>query len=622
MADLLGTGISGLLASRVALDTTGHNIANVNTPGYSRESVQLAARTPQPTGPYFVGTGVDVVGVQRAYSQYLTTAMWNQDSSLQRATTFSQLADNLNNLLSGSNNLQTALDSFYGGIQDAANDPSSPATRQALLGKAASLVATFHTLDQQLGQQSAQVNGSISDSVANINSLAGSIADLNQQIEKAATTGNAPNDLLDQRDQLVQQLSKIVQITTSAQGNSINVFAGNGQTLVTGGNAQTLKAVASPYDASRIEVVSASGADVTGQLSGGSLGGLLDFRGSVLDPARNRLGRAAVAFASAVNAQHRQGMDLAGQLGGDLFTLPPPQASAASGNTGSASIAVTVADPSRLTANDYTLRYAGGTWSLATTGGSPVPMSGSGTAADPFVADGLQLVVGGAAADGDSFELQPTRAAAGGIELAVTDASRLALAAPVKAVAADGNVAGVAGVTVADGGIANPALLDTVAIKFTDPTTYTINGSGSYTYTPGSPVEFNGWSLALDGNPNTGDSFTVKANTDGAGDNRNALALGGTADLGVLDGGTASAGDAYASLIADTGTVGAQAKVNLDTQTSLYQQAEQSQQSLSGVNLDEEASNLVRFQQSYQASAQVISTANTIFNTLINAVRS
>ncbi len=623
MADLLGTGISGLLASRVALDTTGHNIANVNTPGYSRESVQLQARNPQPAGSYFIGTGVDVVGVQRAYSQYLTTALWNQDSSLQRATTFSQLTDNLNNLLGGSNNLQTALDSFYGGIQDAANDPSSPATRQALLGKAASLVATFHTLDQQLGQQSTQVNQGIADSVANINSLAGSIAGLNQQIEKAATTGNAPNDLLDQRDELVQQLSKIVKVTTSAQGNSINVFAGNGQTLVTGGTTQTLKAVASPYDSTLLEVVTSTGADVTGQLSGGSLGGLLDFRGSVLDPARNQLGRAAIAFGSAINTQHHQGMDLNGQLGGDMFSLPAPQALPATGNSGSASVAVSVGDLSQLKATDYTLGYAGGAWSLKTSGGTAVPMSGSGTAADPFVADGLQLVVNGSAADGDSFDLQPTRGAAGGIQLALTDPNQLALAAPVKVSTATGNQATAGALQVeSPNGIANPALLDTVAIQFTDATTYTINGSGSYTFTPGSPIELNGWSLQLDGTPQAGDSFTVKANTDGAGDNSNALALGGTANLGVLDGGTASAGDAYASLIADAGTVGAQAKVNLDTQTSLHQQAEQSQQSLSGVNLDEEASNLVRFQQSYQASAQVISTANAIFNTLINAVRS
>lgn len=620
MADLLGTGISGLLASRVALDTTGHNITNVNTPGYSRQNVQLAARNPQPTGSWFVGTGVDVIGVQRAYSQFLTSALWSQDSSLQRATTFSQLTDDLNNLLGGSNNLQTALDSFYAGIQDAANDPTSPATRQALLGKATSLVGTFHTLDQQLSRQSAQVNEGIADSVANINSLAGSIADLNQQIEKAATTGDAPNDLLDQRDQLVQQLSQIVQVTTSSQGNSINVFAGNGQTLVTGGIAQTLKAAASPYDATRMEVVTTTGTDVTGQLSGGSLGGLLDFRGSVLEPARNQLGRAAIAFASAVNAQHRQGMDLNGQLGGDMFTLPAPQAFEAGSNTGSADVAVSMADLSKLTANDYTLRYDGSAWSLTTSGGTSVSMSGSGTAADPFVADGLNLVVSGSAVAGDSFSIQPTRGAAGGIQLALTSANQLALAAPVKVTATAGNQATVDSLKTTDVGNAN--LLDPVTIAFTDATTYTVNGTGSYTYTPGSPIQVNGWSLQLDGTPQAGDRFDVKANSDGAGDNSNALALGQTADLGVLDGGTASAGDAYASLISGTGTMGAQAKVNLDTQTSLYQQAAQAQQSLAGVNLDEEASNLIRYQQSYQAAAQVISTASNIFDTLINAVRS
>jgi flagellar hook-associated protein 1 FlgK len=349
-----------------------------------------------------------------------------------------------------------------------------------------------------------------------------------------------------------------------------------------------------------MEVVTTTGTDVTGQLSGGSLGGLLDFRGSVLEPARNQLGRAAIAFASAVNAQHRQGMDLNGQLGGDMFTLPAPQAFEAGSNTGSADVAVSVADLSA--------------------GGTSVSMSGSGTAADPFVADGLNLVVSGSAVAGDSFSIQPTRGAAGGIQLALTSANQLALAAPVKVTATAGNQATVDSLKTTDVGNAN--LLDPVTIAFTDATTYTINGTGSYTYTPGSPIQVNGWSLQLDGTPQAGDRFDVKANSDGAGDNSNALALGQTADLGVLDGGTASAGDAYASLISGTGTMGAQAKVNLDTQTSLYQQAAQAQQSLAGVNLDEEASNLIRYQQSYQAAAQVISTASNIFDTLINAVRS
>src|SRR5690348_10317889 len=472
MADLLGTGISGLLASRVALDTTGHNIANVNTPGYSRQNVQLATRIPEPTGSYFVGTGVDVVGVQRSYSQYLTTALWNQDASLQRATTFSQLTDDLNNLLGGSNNLQTSLDQFYAGVQDAANDPTSPATRQALLGDATSLVGTFHTLDQQMGQQWTKVNQGIATSVATINNLAGSIADLNQQIEKAATTGNAPNDLLDQRDQLVQQLSQVVQVTTSNQGNSINVFVGNGQSLVSGGTAQALQTAANPYDATRVEVVSTTGANISGQLSGGSLGGFLDYRSSVLEPARNQLGRSAIAFASAINAQHRMGMDLDGQLGGDMFTLPQPQAVAASSNTGGADVTASITDLSKLTTSDYTLRYRGGAWSLTTTGGTAVPMSGSGTAADPFVADGLSLVVSGSAADGDSFAIQPTRGAAGGIQLALTKSNQLALAAPVKAVTGTGSQSSVDSLKVTDIGNAN--LLAPVSIAFTDATTYTI----------------------------------------------------------------------------------------------------------------------------------------------------
>ncbi|HJP97226.1 MAG TPA: flagellar hook-associated protein FlgK, partial [Rhodanobacteraceae bacterium] len=585
MADLLGTGISGLLASRVALDTTGHNIANASTPGYSRQNVQFAARAPQPAGTYFIGQGVDVVGVQRSYSQYLTTALWNQDSSFQRATTFSGLTDDLNNLLGGSNNLQTALDSFYSSVQDAANSPGSAPTRQAMLGQASSLVGTFHSLDQQLSQTASQVNQRISDSVSSINGLAQSIASLNQQIESETSGDNVPNDLLDRRDQLVQQLSEQVGVTTSMQGNSINVFTGNGQTLVNGATALALKAQADPYEPTRVNVVASTGATLDGQLQGGTLGGLLDYRGSVLEPAQNQLGRVAVAFASAMNAQHRQGMDLNGQLGGDLFTLPAPQALPATGNTGNATITASIADVGAVQASDYSVSFDGSQWSVKTTGGNPVTVTGSGTAADPLSFDGLQLVVAGSAAAGDSFKVEPTRAAAGGIQLAVTDPNKLALAAPVKALAANGNQASVASLSATDTG--NASLLDTVSIQFSGANTYSINGAGSFAYTPGSPIQYNGWSLSLGGTPAAGDQFTIQANTDGAGDNSNALALGKTADLGVLAGGTMSAGSAYASLIANTGTIGAQAQTNLSSQTSLYQQAQQSQQSVAGVNLDE-----------------------------------
>lgn len=619
MADILNTGISGLLATRVALDTTGHNIANASTPGYSKQTVQFTARAPERYGNMYIGQGADATGIQRSYNQFLTTGLWSQDSSLQRATTFSQLTDDLNNVLGGSNNVQSALDGFYASLQDAANNPTSTPTRQAVLGKAASLAGTFQTLDQQLGQQASQINQRITSSVASINSLAQGIAQLNQQIESQSTNGASPNDLLDRRDQMIQQLSEQVGVTTSTQGNSINVFTGNGQTLVSGGTALALKAVPNAYDSSRIDVVASTGANLDGQLQGGTLGGLLSYRSSVLEPARNQLGQVALAVAGAVNAQHQQGMDLHGNLGGDLFSVPSPQVLAGNGNTGSASISASVSDVGALTASDYILQFDGTNWTAKTTGGNPVSVSGSGTAADPLSFDGLSLVVGGSAAAGDTFKVEPTRTAAGGIQLAISDPSQLALAAPVKATAGNSNQSTVAALNVTD--VTDAGLLSPVQIAFTSATTYSVNGAGSFTFTPGTPIQMNGWSLSLNNTPATGDSFNISANTNGAGDNSNALALGKTADLGVLGGGQVSAGAAYAALIAGTGTTGAQAQTNLSAQTSLYQQAQQAQQSVAGVNLDEEAANLVRFQQAYQASAQVISTANNLFNSLINAVR-
>jgi flagellar hook-associated protein 1 FlgK len=618
MADLLNTGISGLLSARAALDTTGHNITNVDTPGYSRQSVELETREPDSMGRYSIGNGVDVVAVKRAYSQYLATAAREQNAGLARAKTFGSLVGGVNDLFAGDANVQTALDSFYGSVQDVANDPTSIPVRQALLGKAQSLVSTFHTLDHQLALKSSEVNGRIGEDVASINSLAGNIAKLNQQIVKAYATGDTPNDLLDQRGAALQKLSAKVGIHVFSEGHAIDVSVGTGQALVQGTQVEALKTVPDAYDSSQVDVLTSVGHDITGQLSGGDLGGLLDFRGAVLTSARDRLGQAALAFTHAVNDQHHQGMDLNGELGGDLFTVPAPQVLPASGNGGSASASASVTDTGALTGNNYTLRYSGGTWSVDTGVSQLVPTSGSGTVADPLLFDGLKVVVSGTPNNGDSFRIQPTRGNAGGIQLAITDPAKLALATPVQAAAGNDNQAQVAAISVDDA--ADPDLLAPVQIDFTAPDTYSVNGSGSFTYTGGT-IQRDGWSLSLDGAPAAGDSFRVSANTGGVGDNRNALAIGNTADLGVLNGGIVSAGAAYASLVADDGTVGAQAKVELSAQTSLYNQATKAEQSVSGVSLEEEAANLVRYQQSYQASAKVIATANTLFDSLLDAIR-
>ncbi|KRE90903.1 flagellar biosynthesis protein FlgK [Frateuria sp. Soil773] len=623
MADMLSTGVSGLLAAQVGLSTVGHNVANANTDGYSRQQVGFGARLPQQQGNYYIGTGVDTLAVQRAYSQYLNSALWSASSAQGRASGFQALTGQINNQLSGSSNLQSALDAFYGAVQDMANAPGDASSRQVLLARAGALAGTFTSLSRQFEQLGSQVQQQIGTTVDSINSDSASLARLNERIRTAYAGGGEPSDLLDQRDALVKKLAGSVGISVVPQNDhTLNIYVGNGQALVTGTQSHELGTAPNPYDATRLEVVGKdTGSVLSGRIGGGTLGALLDFRSTVLEPAQNQLGRAAQAMASAFNAQNGQGMDLDGQIGGDVFSVAGPQVQAASGNAGGASVSAQLADVGALTGKDYVLSYAGGAWSLKDTSGNPVAMQGSGTSADPFTVDGLSLVVDGGASDGDSFRIQPSRGAASSFALAISDPDRFAAAAPLLGSAAGANTG-----TGVPGGIAitdasQPNLLAGAEIVFDSPTSYRIDGGPAQTFTPGQPIEHGGWSLKLDGAPAAGDHFSVKPNHDARGDNSNALKLGAVANQGVLDGGATSVGRAYAQMVSAVGSAGSLAKDALTTQTGVYNQALAQQQSVSGVNLDEEAANLVRFQQAYQASAQVISTASSIFDALLGAVR-
>ena len=623
MADMLSTGVSGLLAAQIGLSTVSHNVANANTDGYSRQLVSFGARLPEGQGNYYVGTGVNTVAVQRAYSQFLNSSLWSASSGQGRASAMASLTGQLNNQLSGSSNLQTSLDSFFGAVQDMANAPSDAASRQVLLARAGGLASTFRALSGQFNQLSGQVQQQIGDTVDSINSDSQSIAKLNGLIRSSqATDGTPPADLLDQRDALVKKLAGQVGISVVPQNdNTISVFVGNGQALVTGTEAHALGTAPNMYDATRREVVgAASGNVLSGRIGGGTLGALLDFRSNVLDPAQNQLGRTAQALASAFNAQHAQGADLQGEIGGTFFDVAGPTVQAAGTNSGSGTLDAGIGDIGALTGKDYVLSYDGSNWSMRDTNGSSVALSGSGTVADPFTAAGLSLVVGGSASAGDSFRVQPSRNAAASFSVVIDDPDKIAAAAPLKATAAAGNTGTAApSVGISDGSDAN--LFNSSSVVFTSASCYSIDGGPAQVFTPGQPIVHNGWSMQLSGAPQAGDSFGVQANSNAQGDNSNALMLGKVANLGVLDGGVTSAGRAYSQLVSQVGSAGALAGDDLTTQTAVYNQAMSSQQSVSGVNLDEEAANLLRYQQAYQASAQVISTANNIFGALLSAVQ-
>ncbi len=623
MADMLSTGVSGLLASQIGLSTVSHNVANVNTDGYSRQQVSFGARQPEGQAGYFVGTGVNTLAVQRAYSQFLSSSLWSANSGQARASVMAGLTGQLNNQLSGNTNLQTSLDNFYGAVQDMANAPSDTASRQVLLARAGGLATTFHALSGQFQQLSGQLQQQIGDAVGAINSASQSIAGLNKLIRSAsATDGTPPADLLDQRDALVRQLAGQVGVSVVPQNDhTINLFIGNGQALVTGNQAHLLGTAPNLYDATRVEVVGASsGTVISGRIGGGALGALLDFRSNVLDPAQTQLGRSAQALAASFNAQHAQGVDLHGAVGGRFFNIAEPVVQGASSNTGNGTLEASIGDLGALTGKDYKLSYDGTRWSMRDTNGGSVAMSGNGSVADPFKAAGLSLVVGGSASAGDSFRVQPSRDAAASFSLALSDPDKVAAAAPFVTSAASSNSGtGAPSASISDA--SDPHLFDTSSIVFISPTSYSIDGGAAQAFVAGQPLVHNGWSMQLDGMPQAGDSFGVQANGNAQGDNSNALRLGKVANLGVLDGGVTSTGRAYSQLVGQVGSAGALARDDLTTQTAVYTQAMSSQQSVAGVNLDEEAANLLRYQQAYQASAQVITTANNLFNALLGAVR-
>jgi flagellar hook-associated protein 1 FlgK len=629
MSSMLSIGISGINAAQVALATVSNNIANASTAGYSDESVNQVQALTQSNGQLTIGNGVNVVGVQRAYSQYLTSAVWSTNSGMQGATTMNGLTSTLNSLLSNSGNLQTSLDSFYSGFSTVASSPSSSSNREAALGAASSLASVYNTLGQQLTQQSTAVNGQIGDTVTSINSLASQIATLNGQIGENSSS-NAPNSLLDERDSLVQQLSGLTGMSAVSESNgSISVYTSSGQALVSGAQSYALSTGGNQYDPTSTDVFDSAGNDITSQLTGGTLGALISYRSSVLQPAQNQLGQSAIALASSVNGQQAQGLDLNGKQGQPIFSVGSPAVLPSSNNsTGGATVTASISNVSQLTTSNYILSYTGtgtGTngWSLSTTGGQSVSLTANPDGS--LSGDGLTFAVSGTAQKGDSYEIEPTSNAATSLSVSMTNPDGIAAAAALTATAASGNtgtgVVGSVGVTDAT----NANLLSGASVKFGAAGAYTItDGNGNTTtgtYTAGQPITADGWSLTLTGTPASGDSFNVAVNTNGLNDGSNATSLAGLADVGVLDGGKTTVVDSYANLTTQIGTAGSQAASDLTTQTNLYNQAEGAQQSVSGVNLNQEAANLVQYQQAYQASAQVISTAQQLFTSLITAIQ-
>jgi len=624
MSNLLATGSSALLAFQRALSTVSHNVANVNTPGYTRQRAELEARDGAFNGYGYPGNGVQIVDIKRMADSLATARLLDSGGELSRLQQLTVMSGRMDSLFSDkATGIAAPWSGFFDSVSALSASAASPADRQNLLSQAGSLVTRFNQIDRQLDGLDGEINSNLVAGVNEVNRLAVEIAQLNGKI---GSSGSASPDLLDRRDQLIGELVGYTGGNAVTQdGGPINVFTAGGQPLVVGTTAGKLVTTADPYRPDRLQVALDNNGQRT-QLDkrslGGQMGGLLEFRSTVLDPALAEMGRMAVSLAQTFNAQHAAGVDQYGQLGGEFFRVGAPAVSANAGNSGGAVLQASVANLGALNGQNVLLRFDGAAWTASNPEtGAPIALTGSGNAADPLIVNGVAVVATGAPAAGDRFQLMPTAGAAGNLKLAISDPGRIAAATAVKGSSDIANVGSgrLSGVRVTDAG--NAALQNPAAIEFIDANQYTIDGVGPFTYSPGQTISANGWSVVLDGVPVAGDSFGIGPAGANSSDNGNISLLANLDDARALNNGTLTLNGAIGGLTTSIGSAARQADYAAEAQQVIHNQAVAARDSVSGVNLDEEAADLMRLQQAYQAAAQIISTADTLFQSLLNAVR-
>ncbi len=541
-ANILNIGVSGLNTAQINLATTGQNISNASTPGYTRQTAMQQANDPMFTGSGFIGQGANVETVKRVYDQYLTTQLLGAQTNVSALESYSGQISQIDNLVADtSSGLSSAMNNFFTGLGELVSNPSSIPSRQAFLSEAKSMASRLNAMDTRINEVRLGVNSRISDQVVQINTQARQIADINQRIIIAQSAGSMQpaNDLLDQRDQLINELNKTIRATAVPQSDgSYSIFIGNGQLLVTGNTPSELVAVQDIHDPLRtvVGMQQPSGQPLLlpeAQLTGGTMGGLLAFRNETLDMVQNTLGRIAVTMGQNFNDQHRLGQDLTGTLGGDFFTLPTPQVLDSSDNPQPPiKIDVKITKTADLKSSDYLLTSnGGGNYSLLRLSDNTMLVRGGALPTPPATVDGLTIVPAAVPPTGASYLIQAVRNVAGNIGVLVTDPRTIAAATPIRTgislsnhgtgAISPGTVSNVqqippgAAITLRYLNTPVPSLdgfpvgstVDNGAgqfIKITSPTT-------AVPYTIGNNISFNGISLALTGAPVHGDSFEINA---------------------------------------------------------------------------------------------------------------
>ncbi len=700
--DLLGISTSGVQAAQRALSTVSHNIANSSTPGYSRQRTDLDTRSPQFAGNGSIGTGVVVNSVDRYYDEFLTSEVRHTNSLskfLDKSYEFTTQVDNL--LADPEAGLAPALSEFFDSVNGVANEPTSNASRQVLLSTSRNLSDRFAFLNERFESLRKGVNQDMKGMVGQVNQLAKGIAELNNTIVRAREVTDKPaNDLLDQRDRLVQELSGLINVRTTIQDDDrMNVFIGNGQTLVIADVYEELGTKLNEYDPSQLDVIfKGSGQEIVINqfLSGGELGGLIKFRKEILAPAQNELGRIAIGITQSFNNQHRLGMTMNNELGGNYFR--PIDLNAAlvlpsNTNRGDLRINSEIVDTNKLTTSNYQLTYKNGQYELLRLDDAKV--IGQFTSLPHEIeTDGFKLTMDvGAIKDGDRYIIQPTRRSADIFSVAINTVDEIAASTPIRAEADINNLGNadieITQITDVDNTAFNGApgkLSPPYVIRFIDEKNFEIldnsgkaitikqaataddpainlnqsRGTGTdnadsetvgkekhdrddkqntagglskvetaIAYDPGTGATIfptpggvdRGMHIRIDGKPKTGDMFRIEYNKDGISDNKNALALAALQTKPTLLNGTSDYAQTYGQLVSRVGSRTHELDINRQAQMLLLNQAVASKEEMSGVNLDEEAAEMIRYQNMYQANAKVIAAANQTFQILMDAFR-
>ena len=643
---ILNIGSQALQANLVALQTAGNNIANVNTPGYSRQKVILTTVPGQYSGGGYIGKGVSVQTIQRNFDAFLTRqatlASTTQAADVTRSDYLTQLGEIFQG---GATGLGASVNDMLNALSDVASAPTDLTARTVVLTRVDETARRMRAASQSLDDLQSGISQSLGEKVNAVNTLAQNIADVNGQIARAQGGGQPPNDLLDKRDQLIRDLNQYVQTTSiAADDGTVGVFIGGSQALVLGTEASPITLIQDDFgDPLKSKLaITRNGVAVSldeNNLGGGQVSGLLRFQNNDLAEGRNLLGRLTLAVTTSINSQHKLGLDLDGNVGGNLFT--PTDLSTTSniyqvvGQTSAASLSMAISDVTQFAASDYELTFTSPTnISIKRTSDSLVRTF----TASPITIDGLTITDAnfGAAATGDRFLLKPFSTSASNIAREFSTPRALAVASPIAAKLSPTNKGSLALANLSAKTMASTAgaPIDNYSVTFTvaaGVTTYDIVNTTTATtvaagqpYISGSPITYTpagvpGFSLTLTGAPANTDTVTIGQNAYASLSGGNATAMMELRDKPMFDG--AALTDGYAGLISQIGIRAQSAGYSAQVSTNIAVNAEKSRAGVSGVNLDEEAAKLLQYQQAYQASAKMIQIAQNIFDTLIQGMR-